>query len=263
MWIAFLVGDRMNYVSVTSNDLLSLGDEKNIAGNVNSRGYNWHHDWFRALNALDYYSYRYKYFYLENPPVNEGLDKSGDVYDSVQERIYSNVESIAARLQDERYNAKLKQTLREYLEDFKDRAIANEKWLYDSIMKDNIYNDYYGYDYDTLVNNTQPNNIVPIYNTIEFWTREAFPKEVNLGNLFTSDGTPIDPATAFAVVVGSKEFAEEFRIRTQKEMMKYFSQIVSGSSTYKQPTKQANNYLSAWVPQYSTATCSPTGMGEN
>ena len=120
MWIAFLVGDRMNYVSVTSNDLLSLGDEKNIAGNVNSRGYNWHHDWFRALNALDYYSYRYKYFYLENPPVNEGLDKSGDVYDSVQERIYSNVESIAARLQDERYNAKLKQTLREYLEDFKD-----------------------------------------------------------------------------------------------------------------------------------------------
>lgn len=217
----------MNYVAISQNDVLKMGVERNSNNNVNSQGYNWHHEWFKALNALDYLSYRYKYFYLENPPKNQGNDNSGEVYDSVQERIWLNIDFLINEYGSKQYIKEMSEKIRKQLIDLRERSIAEERALYDELY-------YYGevdfgnQSYSELVENTKPGAIVPGKNTIELWTYKVFPTKYK-----KNGGTEYNEQfnfayfndVAFSLVVGSKEFYKKFTILEKKRMSAYFKKI--------------------------------------
>lgn len=186
--------------------------------------------WNKALTALDYRNYRWRYFYLDNPPKDKEKPAlqtdQGHIarknYSEVQELIKDlakNVKQYQTQNRDE-----LKRITRAYLEQKKAEAEIRETHLFNELvgisfhLSEKVYTDMINRSKQKLKASSGGNNSLETMTTPEFWTRLANGLlDIANGQISNASAQNFSSAReakqmALAYVLVSREFAEELRV---------------------------------------------------
>lgn len=186
--------------------------------------------WNKALTALDYRNYRWRYFYLDNPPEDKEKPVLYTDQGHIARKNYSEVQELIRNLAQsvEEYQTQnrdeLKRITRAYLEQKKEEAEVREIHLFNELvgisfqLNEKVYTDMMDRSKQKLKVSLDGNNSFETMTTPEFWTRLAngFLDIANgqISNASAQNFSSVQEAErmALAYVLVSREFAEELKV---------------------------------------------------
>lgn len=189
--------------------------------------------WNKALTALDYRNYRWRYFYLDNPPEDKEKPVLYTDQGHIARKNYSEVQKLIldlAKKSVEKYQTQnrdeLKRITRAYLEQKKKEAEIRETRLFNELvgisfnLSEKVYTDMINRSKQELKASLDNNSPLETMTTPEFWTRLANGLlDIANGQISNASASAQNFSLAIeankmalAYVLISREFAEELKV---------------------------------------------------